>query len=68
MTQKEKETEKMGNLVTDDVLNRVIETNEKVYERMRRLEEINDRLFVLCLQQSQYIRDLEAIQKVKRLQ
>lgn len=63
----EKEEKNAESLITEDVINRVIETNEKVYERMRRLEEINDRLFILCLQQSQYIRDLEALQKVKRL-
>lgn len=43
-------------------------TEQEYRETIKRLEEINENLFLMVLEQSKYIREMENMQKVRRIE
>lgn len=43
-------------------------TEQEYKETIKRLEEINEQLFLMVMEQSKYIREMENMQKVRRIE
>lgn len=43
-------------------------TEQEYWEKLKRLGEINEKLFNIIMEQSRYIREMEQMQKVRRIE
>ena len=43
-------------------------TEEEYRETIKKLEEINENLFLMVLEQSKYIREMENMEKIRRIE